>query len=124
MHISQEQSERNTIQAYSDSQIQINSINYLNNFILSTKGEPKPWEITRLDQLDVAGLPPLLESKPEIILIGHNVTGKGQFAAPAVREYLSQHRIGLETLSVGAACRTFNVLLSEGRAVVLAVLFG
>jgi uncharacterized protein len=32
--------------------------------------------------------------------------------------------IGVETMDTAAACRTYNVLLAEGRSVVAALLFG
>jgi uncharacterized protein len=32
-------------------------------------------------------------------------------------------RIGIETMDTAAACRTYNVLLAEGRNVVAALLF-
>ena len=39
----------------------------------------------------------------------------------ALIEYLANQRIGIEIMSIGAASRTFNVLLSEQRAVVLGI---
>jgi len=122
MHISQESTDRNTVQAYSESAIQIRSHSYTHSLIVNTVDEPIAWAIDSLASLDVAGLAPLLESGPEIIIIGHQTPGK--FAPLETREHLSQQRIGLESMSIGAACRTFNVLLSEGRKVVLGVILG
>ena len=52
---------------------------------------------------------------PEIILIG---TGrKTRFIDPRLNVELVQHGIGIECMSTDAACRTFSVLLGEGRNV-------
>ena len=46
-----------------------------------------------------------------------------RFVAPALMRSLIERRIGVETMDTAAACRTYNVLLAEGRAVVAALLF-
>jgi uncharacterized protein len=46
-----------------------------------------------------------------------------RFANPRLLEPLMARRIGVETMDTSAACRTYNVLLAEGRAVVAALLF-
>ena len=57
---------------------------------------------------------------PEIVLIG---TGKTQVFPPAHDIIRLQERgIGVEIMANPAACRTFNVLLSEERRVVLALI--
>lgn len=57
-----------------------------------------------------------MQVKPEIIIIGHENPGK--FPPMEFMSHLSQLQIGMECMSIGAACRTYNVLLSENRAVV------
>ncbi|MDE2297458.1 MAG: Mth938-like domain-containing protein, partial [Burkholderiales bacterium] len=42
---------------------------------------------------------------------------------PALLAPLMSRRIGVETMDTAAACRTYNVLLAEGRSVVAALLF-
>ena len=46
-----------------------------------------------------------------------------RFPAPALSKSLIARRIGLEVMDTAAACRTYNVLLAEGRSVVAALLF-
>ena len=46
-----------------------------------------------------------------------------RFPRPAWLKSLAEARIGLETMDTAAACRTYNVLVSEGRSVVAALLF-
>lgn len=61
----------------------------------------------------------LLELNPEILLLG---TGAGQrFVDHALHRYLAQHGVGLEVMNLGAACRSFNVLVGEQRAVIAAL---
>lgn len=116
MHINLEAVENNTIQAYHDNQIQINSIVYERSLIVSRKEIITDLIIKDIRDIDDHYLHQLLEFKPEVIIIGHEALGT--FPALSIRSQLSQHRIGLECMSIGAACRTYNVLLSEERAVV------
>ena len=46
-----------------------------------------------------------------------------RFVKPALMRPLIDARIGIETMDTAAACRTYNVLLSEAREVVAALLF-
>ena len=50
----------------------------------------------------------------EILLLG---SGTVALPAPEIREWCKAMGIGLEVMSTGAACRTYNVLLAEGRKV-------
>jgi uncharacterized protein len=62
----------------------------------------------------------LFEYQPEVVVLS---TGpRQQFPRAALRAEFATRRIGLEVMEVGAACRTFNVLLSEERRVLAAVL--
>ena len=58
--------------------------------------------------------------QPEVVLIG---TGKKQlFLPPKLMVMFYQEGIGFEVMTTDAACRTFNVLVSEGRNVVAALM--
>lgn len=119
MHISLESINSNSIQACNEAEIQIKNQVYRHSVIVASRGEPMAWALNSLAELNESSLEPLLASKPEIVLIGHNTPS--QFAPVMIRQRLSQERIGLESMSIGAACRTFNVLLNEGRSVVLGI---
>jgi uncharacterized protein len=58
---------------------------------------------------------------PELIFFGSGA--RLRFPKPAILKALMARRIGFETMDTPAACRTYNVLLAEGRAVVAALLF-
>ena len=117
MQINLENPDQHTIQSYGDSQITVNNTLYCDSLIISREIIISPWLIHSVQELTEATLQPIIELQPEVIIIGHNQTG-AQVPMMLV-QYLSKQRIGIECMSVGAACRTFNVLLGEQRAVVL-----
>lgn len=63
----------------------------------------------------------LVETGAEIVLLG---TGSRQrFPSPHLLQPLIEARIGVEVMDLQAACRTYNILLAEGRKVAAALLF-
>ncbi len=116
MHINLEASEQHAVQAYSDKQIQINPIIYEQSLIVSREEIITNVTINSIQHINQNHLDLLLQCKPELIIIGHKNTGT--FPPMDIIAQLSQQRIGIECMSIGAACRTYNVLLSEYRAVI------
>jgi uncharacterized protein len=116
MHIQLEKASQQAIQSYSDVEIKVNSILYQKSVIIGQEQIITDWPVRLITELDDALLRPILKLNPEIILIGH--AKQGLLPPIAVLQQLSQLRIGVEIMSIGAASRTFNVLLSEDRAVV------
>ncbi|KTC65925.1 Protein of uncharacterised function (DUF498/DUF598) (plasmid) [Legionella adelaidensis] len=121
MHITREQTDKNAIQSYSHQSVKVDSIVYAKNVIISRNEVVTPWNVITLKDLNEALMAPLLGYQPEVIIIGHNEVGT--LPPLLLLQYLSQLRVGLECMSIGAASRTFNVLLSENRPVVLGVIF-
>ena len=65
--------------------------------------------------LEFDELAALLDPQPELVIIGW---AGGQFFLPAAqRAWFLERRIGVETMELGAACRTYNVLVQDGREV-------
>jgi uncharacterized protein len=93
---------------------------YKSSIILSA-GEIIPdWPVSSVDQLTTGTLEPLLGLHPEVVLIG---TGSRQiFLAPELLMFFYSREIGIEVMTTDAACRTFNVLVSESRNVVAALI--
>lgn len=116
MHIQLEKASQQAIQSYSDQEIKVNDLVYQTSLIIGQEAIITDWPIHTVTELNKALLKPLLELNPEIIILGHSSLGK--LPPMEVLQFVSQLRIGLEIMSIGAACRTFNVLLSEDRAVV------
>ncbi len=120
MHINLETPDKHSIQAYNDQEIKINSKIYQGNLVVNSQGILTDWPIDTIENLDEALLTTLLHYQPEIIIIGHQQLE--QFAPFSIRQDLAKQRIGLECMSISAACRTFNILLSELRAVTLGII--
>ena len=90
------------------------------SLLVPWRGDVQPWNVTKLEELTEAHFEQILSAKPELVILG---TGpKLRFVSPALYRSLIQAGIGLETMDLGAACRTYNVLASEGRAVLAALL--
>ena len=80
------------------------------------------WTVTGPGDLSVEALAPALQvlSPPAFLLLG---TGDAQIFPPAaIRRAFIDAGIGLEPMDTGAACRTYNVLLTEGRPVAAALI--
>ncbi len=80
------------------------------------------WDVAAPDELDLTTLGRLLEAlePPSFVLLG---TGATQvFPTLDVRRAFMDAKIGLDPMDTGAACRTYNVLLAEGRPVVAALI--
>ena len=82
----------------------------------------EPWTVIGLDQLVPGCLEAVTSYEPpiELLLIG---TG-GDFALcpPDLADWLKQRGVAVEAMATPAACRTYNVLLAEGRRVAAALL--
>lgn len=121
MQIQRENSGKHAITGYSAKSIRIADTDYCHS-ILVNKQEIKPWLITALKQLvTVDDLTPILELKPDVIIIG---VDKIIPLPIAVLQHLATLRIGIEVMPLAAACRTFNILLGEDREVAGAFICG
>jgi uncharacterized protein len=90
--------------------------------VIVTADAVLPWSVASIAQLTPAGLDPVLALDVEVVLLA---TGPRQsWPDPAVIAHAAQRRVGLEVMEIGAACRTFNVLVADRRAVALAALLG
>ena len=108
------------IRSVSEEGICVHQDYYRKPFILSGQRIIPEWEVTSIDDINEENLEVLFELQPEVVLIG---TGKTQvFLPPATQVHFFRRNIGFEVMTTDAACRTFNVLASEGRHVVAALL--
>ena len=110
----------NTITGYGDGYIEINKTAYEHAVLLSSDGDIIAWPVASFDDLKQGHFSQLIDLKPELILIG---TGKRQrFPKPELLKDLISANIGFEIMNSQAACRTYNILVGEGRKVALAIL--
>jgi uncharacterized protein len=80
----------------------------------------RAWSPTHVDEIEVAHFEELLEWEPEVALFGSG--SRLRFPAPELLAPLHRRGIGIEVMDTAAACRTFNILASEGRRVTAALL--
>lgn len=93
---------------------------YRGPIIVSASRIIEDWEAGKPGHLTEDQLAPILELEPEIVLLG---TGARQvFLPPEQLMNFYRREIGIEVMTTDAACRTFNVLVSEARKVVAALL--
>jgi uncharacterized protein len=106
------------IRGYSETELRIGEQRLTGSCIVTATRLIIDWEPATFADLSPAHLERIFALEPELVLLG---TGPTQRFAPAeVRAAFTQRRIGLEVMQLGAACRTFNVLLQEGRRVAAA----
>ena len=104
------------IRSVSAQGIRVNDDYYSEPLIISGQRIVPDWGVGSVDDIDEANLQAIFDLQPEIILIG---TGAIQvFLPPAIQVHFFRRKIGFEVMTTDAACRTFNVLASEGREVV------
>jgi uncharacterized protein len=78
------------------------------------------WAPRSVDELTAEHFLPLFEQRPEVVVLS---TGARQvFPRAALRAEFATRKIGLEVMEIGAACRTYNVLVSEERRALAAIL--
>jgi uncharacterized protein len=109
------------INAYGPGYLEVNGVRHTTPLILHPETGPVPQPDLSFGSLTAQWLEKLRPQGPEIILIG---TGEKQrFLAASALAPLMAARIGVECMTLGAACRTFNVLVSEGRKTIAVFLF-
>lgn len=93
---------------------------YTSSLVLSADELLPDWPVRSVAELTEAHFEAALEMGPEIVILG---TGRKQaFPPPKVMLMFYEKGIGFEAMTTEAACRTFNVLLSENRKAVAALI--
>lgn len=110
----------NVITRHEPGRVWVGSMPFDHSVLLPWSGEVQPWHATAFDELDAAHFDRLLALVPEVVIFGSGA--RLRFPPPAWLRGLIGRRIGVETMDTAAACRTYNVLVSERRAVVAALL--
>lgn len=86
------------------------------SFILSPRNLINHWPVDRIEDLRQEHLNAILELKPELVILG---TGSRIiFPEAEILMPIHEQQIGVEVMDTAAACRTYNILMAEGRFVV------
>lgn len=108
----------NRITGYGKNWVKVNQETLTSSFLLGPQTLNTGWRPERMEDLTLDDLTPLFAIDAEVIIIG---TGLKQVLPSAdIWRALAQHGVGFEIMTTDAACRTYNVLLSETRRVVAA----
>ncbi|MBA3902476.1 MAG: hypothetical protein C0522_02185 [Rhodocyclaceae bacterium] len=111
---------RNTVTGYGAGYVAINHRRHETSLVLLPDRIVEAWGMAGFDALSEADFRMLRELAPEMVLLG---TGSRQrFPAPALLRPLIEARIGCDVMDLPAACRTYNILMAEGRRVAAALL--
>jgi uncharacterized protein len=111
---------RNLITGHGAGYVAINHRRHETSLIVLPERIVEAWGTAGFDALVEADFDAIRELAPEIVLFG---TGNRQrFPAPSLLRPLIEAGIGCEVMDLPAACRTFNILMTEGRLVAAALL--
>lgn len=109
------------LNGYGNGIFKVNNDPYSGNIIICPDAVI-PWEIENISLLDIKSLQSILNLKSEVELL---VIGCGSEHVKLPLEIIKAFReknISVEVMTTGAACRTYNVLLSEGRQLAAALI--
>ena len=87
---------------------------------IQVAGEREPWQCETAQALSEAHFEQICAFKPELVIFGSGA--RQQFVHPRLYQSLIAAGIGIETMDTLAACRTYNVLASEDRHVIAALI--
>ena len=110
----------NAISRHEPGRVWVNGEPWQANLLVPTRGAAQAWAARSFDTLVAADFEAPLVLQPELVLFGSGA--RLRFVAPSLLRALIERGVGVETMDTPAACRTFNVLSSEGRRVVAALL--
>lgn len=110
----------NVITRHDADALWIGNVRFDHSLMVPWTGPVLRWDATRPEKLTADHFEAVLALKPELVIFGSGPRLK--FVSPSLVRALIERRIGVETMDTGAACRTFNVLVSEGRSAVAALL--
>ncbi|MCE3605555.1 Mth938-like domain-containing protein [Massilia sp. P8910] len=111
-----------TVTAYDDTGVEINAQRFDYSLLVMPETPPRAWDVPTFDALTTAHFETIEQDKPDVVILG---TGERQrFVHPKLIAALLERRIGCECMDNKAACRTYNILMGEGRRVTLALILG
>ena len=99
----------------------VNGIEHRSSVIVPWQGRVHAWPVDDFSALSEDHFALLAALGPELVIFGSG--SRIRFPKPAWLRPLMARRIGIETMDTAAASRTYNVLLAEGRTVLVALLF-
>ncbi|MCP4993811.1 MAG: Xcc1710-like domain-containing protein [Gammaproteobacteria bacterium] len=110
------------IHAYRSGEITIGEQRFTSSLMLLPDQIHTDWSAGDFSDLELLHFRTMAEFRPDLIILG---TGEQQrFPRPALYQPLISQGIGMEVMTTPAACRTYNILVSEGRRPLAALILG
>ena len=109
-----------TVTGYDDSGVEINAEHFDYSLIVMPETAPRPWPVPNFESLAAEHFEQIEADQPDVVILGTGV--RQRFVHPRLVASLSARRIGVECMDSQAACRTYNILMGEGRKVTLALI--
>ena len=110
---------KNAVTGYGEGWVEVNRSRHRASLVVSAERLVTDWPATSIDALAADHLAAIVEMRPEIVLLGSGAAFR--FPEPALLAPLYRAGIGVEVMDTPAACRTYNILMGEGRNVVAAL---
>ncbi len=109
-----------TVTGYDDSGVEINAVFFRHSLVVMPETAPQVWPVSSFEALTAEHFSLIDAHAPEVVILG---TGQRQrFPHPRLTAGLAARRVGVEAMDNKAACRTYNILMAEGRRVALALI--
>jgi uncharacterized protein len=109
-----------TVTGYDDDGVEINAKRYEHSLTVLPERAPQPWDVASFEALTAEHFARIEEELPDVVILG---TGARQrFVHPRLLAAFTPRRVGVECMDSKAACRTYNILMQEGRKVTLALI--
>jgi uncharacterized protein len=109
-----------TVTAYDETGVEINARHFSHSLLVLPESAPVEWPVESFDALSEEHFKQIDATGPDVVILGTGA--KQRFVHPKLITPLTSRRIGVECMDNQAACRTYNILMAEGRKVVLALI--
>jgi uncharacterized protein len=110
----------NLITAYGNGEICLRERTLRGSVIVTPSDVIESWGVSSIDELDMSALEAVFALAPDLIVLGTGT--RLRFPAHGLRSQVTARGVGLEVMDTAAACRTYNVLVLEGRKVAAALI--
>ena len=111
----------NAIARHGPDGVIVNGVEHRRSVLVPASGNVVDWAPADFAALRAEDFQAIAALEPELVVFGSG--RRLRFPHPSLTRVLTERRIGVEAMDTAAACRTYNVLLAEGRRVVAALLF-
>jgi uncharacterized protein len=118
LHLTRDEG-RQLFSGYGPGYVAVNSVRYERNVLVSPDAVAE-WPVRDFETLAPDDFGFIRDARPEILILGTGPTQR--FPPPELARVLAASGAGVEIMDTKAACRTYNILVAEGRKVMAAIL--